>query len=280
MKGVAALLALGLVACSGPSEPTSSRAGFEPAMKAALLERDAARLELERLAAAPRSPLDAWREWRARSRLERVILELDALERRRLEAQTRAMREAQARATAAWEEIDETLRRASRTMRAGDLAAADSLYGRASRLLEARTPARAPEPSTPPSLDPGTMGARALLAERVRLSRRLARLSGERIEVAGTIARLEEDRSRLSGLRRFRGILDRGDPFTDGRRDGPASARESSADRVLEARLAALRAEASRLDEETAGLQAAVERIDAAVTTRSRSGLPAPPATP
>lgn len=276
MKALIPLVALGL-ACGGSAGPAPDPEAIRPGIEAALLERDAARQELARLDRNPGGLLDRWRQWRARNRFERVVLELDALERRRLEARARAMREEEARSTAVREEMQETLRRASLAMREGDYARADSLYARAGRMLgtaAAETPAPVPNPALP---DPGDASGRALLAERVRLVRRLARLSDERTRVAAAIARLEEDRSRLSGLRRFRGVLDRGDVYPRTQPEAQAAVPESSAMRVLEARLATLRAEGVRREEEAAGLRAAVERIDAAVATPQRpSGSPSP----
>lgn len=278
MRALVPVVALGL-ACGGPAGSAVAPDAIEPAMEAALLERDAAREELARIGGDPDTPLDLWRRWRARSRLERAVLDLDALQRRRLEARARAIREAEARSTALREEIDQALRRASRAMRRGDVAGADLLYRRAAGMLEtgaAGRPAQVPVPDPAPP-DPGVASGRALLAERVRLTRRLAQLTDQRARIAAGIAQLEEDRGRLVGLQRYRGVLDRGDPFPPESPGATIAARESPAARVLEARLTGLRAEAARLEEEAAGVRTAIGRIDAAVRTSTPAPAPSSP---
>lgn len=269
-QDVLAVLLL-FAACAGPVGRSSSE-DLEREMARALAERGAARAELAELASLRGSFLDVWRLWRAEARLERAILDLDALQRRQLEGRARAAREAEARSTSAWETIDHMLDSASAALRSGDLAASERFYARASDLLDARSSEPLSEPPpTLPLLLAETRGVRSLLAQRVEIARRLARIDERSLETASALARLEEDRIRLAGLSRLRGVLERGDPNALQRGRSLPSDREPVVDRVVEARRQALMGEELRLREEGESLREAIERIDAAIATRPGS---------
>jgi len=222
---------------------------FERAEASAERERTAALRRLAALPPAGGDPLDRWRRVRAETDLERAVLRLDALQRRRLEQTGRSRRAAAATTATAWERVDATLAEASEALRAGRLREADSLYGRAARVL---APERSGVPFPLPTLT-GRESDRSLRRIRVSLDRRLAELERRRTILAPALADLEDELDRHSGLARFRGVRGR----------GPRAAEEAG-----EERIGALRTEIGSVEERIAALRSARDRVDAILTAR------------
>lgn len=245
-----ALALVGLAGCGRGDPPIADpRPGeIERAEASADSERAGAR---RRLAALPpgSGPIDRWRRARAEADLERAILRLDALQRRRLEHSGRSERAAAATTATAWERVDAALAEASEALQAGRLREADSLYGGAARVL---APEGSGDPSPLPTLT-GRESDRSLRRIRVSLDRRLAELEHRKTILAAALADIEDELDRRPGLARFRGVRDRGLRVVE---------------HAGEERIGTLRTELGSVDGRIAALRSARDRIDAILTAR------------